>query len=77
MLCNLQVLRCNGIAAIVETSRGDMMKDDYSKFFESFASDIGIKVINPLSANPTKWSNAFKQIVWKCLTIMWDWRLKG
>ena len=35
--------------------------------------------INPLSANPTKWSNTLKQfvgfcrrIVWVCLTILWD-----
>ena len=37
-----------------------------------------------LSANPTKWSNKFKQLVansrqiaWVCLTILWGWRLKG
>ena len=41
-------------------------------------------IINPLSANPTKWSNTLKQfvgesrwIVWVCLTILWGWRLKG
>ena len=39
---------------------------------------------NPLNVNPTKWSNTFKQflgksrrIVWVCLTILWDWRLKS
>ena len=39
---------------------------------------------NPLSANPTKWSNALKQfvdksrrIVWVCLTILSGWRLKA
>ena len=35
--------------------------------------------INSLSANPTKWSNTFKQfrrIVWVCLTILWGWHLK-
>ena len=38
---------------------------------------------NPLSANPTKWSNTLKQfvyhsrqIVWVRLTILWGWRLK-
>ena len=38
----------------------------------------------PLSINPTKWSNTLKQssancwqIVLVCLTILWDWRLKG
>ena len=38
---------------------------------------------NPLSANPTEWSNTFKQfvsnsqwIVWVYLTILWDWRWK-
>ena len=40
-------------------------------------------LINPLSANLTKWSNILKQyvgnfrrIVWVCLTILWGWRLK-
>ena len=41
------------------------------------------KTLNPLSANPTKWSNILKkfvgktqQIVWVCLTISWGWCLK-
>ena len=29
----------------------------------------GVK-LNPLSANPTKWSNTLKQFVGKCLTIL-------
>ena len=40
--------------------------------------------INLLSTNFTKWSNTLKQfvgcyrqIVWVCLTILWDWRFKG
>ena len=40
--------------------------------------------INPLNANPIKWSNKLKQfvgnsrlIVWVCLTILWGWHLKG
>ena len=33
--------------------------------------------INPLSDNPTKLSNTLKQFVGVCLTILWDWRLKG
>ena len=40
--------------------------------------------LNPLSFNPTKWSNTLKQfvgnsqrIVWVCLTILWGWRVKG
>ena len=47
-------------------------------------SDVGKVVPNPLSANPTKWSNTLKQfvgycrrIVSVCLTILWGWRLKG
>ena len=39
------------------------------------------KDVNPLSANPTKWSNTSKQFVGNlptnCLTILWGWRLKG
>ena len=41
-------------------------------------------MFNPLSANPTKWSNTLKQfvgkcrqIVWVCLTILWDLHLKA
>ena len=40
--------------------------------------------LNPLSANPTKWSNTLKQvvgsclrIVWVCLTFLWGCHLKG
>ena len=36
--------------------------------------------ISPSSADPTKWSNTLKQfagccrqVVWVCLTILWDW----
>ena len=34
--------------------------------------------VNPLSANPTKWSNISnsRRIVWVCLTILKGWRLK-
>ena len=46
-------------------------------------SILGPLLFNPLSPNPTKWSNTLKQfignsrrIVWVCLTILWDWRLK-
>ena len=42
------------------------------------------KIINPLSANPTKWLNTLRQfidfgrrIVWVCWTILWGWCLKG
>ena len=41
-------------------------------------------IFNPLSVNPTKWSNTIKQfvgrrwqIVWVCLIILWGWLLKG
>ena len=40
-------------------------------------------IINPLSTNPTQWSNTLKQffgksrwIFWVCLTILWGWRFK-
>ena len=37
---------------------------------------------NPLSSNPTKWSNTRRQFVrksrlFRSLTILWGWRLKG
>ena len=47
-------------------------------FWNLTASDI-----NPLTTNITKWPNTRKQfvsccqqIVWLCLTILWDWRVK-
>ena len=46
--------------------------------------NIMTQCLDPLSANPTKWSNRHRQfvgkskrIVWVCLTILWVWRLKG
>ena len=39
--------------------------------------------INPLSVNPTKWSNTqtirrqFTDELFECLTILWNWRLEG
>ena len=41
-------------------------------------------ILTIISANPTKWSNTLTQVagfcwrfVWMCLTILWDWHLKG
>ena len=46
--------------------------------------NIMTQCLDPLSTNPTKWSNRHRQfvgkskrIVWVCLTILWVWRLKG
>ena len=40
-------------------------------------------LVNPLNANPTKWSKTLKQfvdccrrIILVCLTILWSWRLR-
>ena len=42
------------------------------------------QTFNHLNSNPTKWSNTLnnssancRRIVWVCLTILWNWRLKG
>ena len=43
------------------------------KFFDS---KLKPKIIRIYSNNFTKWSNTLKQVVWVCLTILWDWRLK-
>ena len=52
-------------------------------YFARFEKPKKIK-LNPLSANPTKWSSTIKQfvgfcrrIIWVCLTILWGWHLKG
>ena len=46
--------------------------------------NICLKWINPLSPNLSKWSNTLNQLVGSsrrivcvCLTILWDWCLKG
>ena len=61
----------------------------WNSAFHKFLIKIAFPVLflrffNPLRANPTKWSNTLKQFVgnsrqiaWVCLTILWDWRLKG
>ena len=46
-------------------------------YWKAFHSAKTFRPIMPLSDNPTKWSNTVKQFVWVCLTILWDWRLKG
>ena len=61
--------------------------DDFIKAFRRIFHDY-LRHLNPLSANPTKWSNTLKQfvgnsrrivrrIVWACLTVLWNWRLNG
>ena len=37
--------------------------------YDSYCFYLREKILNLLSANPTKWSNT--------LTILWDWRLNG
>ena len=69
-----------------------VLKSAFSKFYsisndgiQKFAKDLNSVMIstldenlNPLSANPTKWSTSLKQfvgccwrIVWVCLTVLW------
>ena len=52
--------------------------------YENVEKTLLIWHLNPLSANPTKWSNTHKQFVgnsqqiaWVSLTILWGWCLKG
>ena len=48
-----------------------------------YFSWIFMREVNPLSANPAKWSKRTQTIrksnliVQMCLTILWGWRLKG
>ena len=56
---------------------------NFSRFYP-FNWVLTMAFYNPLSANPTKWSNTLKQfvrcsqrIVWVRLTILWSWRLNG
>ena len=63
-----------------------LMLPTYSNIFRYPASGSYkiLKNIDPLSANPTKWSKTLKQvvgfyrqIVCVCSTILWGWCLKG
>ena len=63
-----------------------LMLPTYSNIFRYPASGSYkiLKKIDPLSANPTKWSKTLKQvvgfyrrIVCVCSTILWGWCLKG
>ena len=54
----------------------------FLSFSKKETSDM--KWVNPLSTNPTKWSNTLKKFVgkswriaWVCLIILWGWRLKS
>ena len=58
--------------------------DSPLKFMESAFKDDHIRNLNPLSANPTKWSYKFRQFVgnswgfvWVCLTILSGLHLMG
>ena len=45
--------------------------------------ESSVFIVNPLSANPTKWSNtqnnssAVADELFECLLILWSWRVKG
>ena len=46
----------------------------------NYSHQTNANKVNPLSTNPTKWSNTWSKmvlrIVWVCLTILWSWSLK-
>ena len=54
------------------------IKNFFSLFPANYRPQRKVSTINPLTANPTKWSNTLKQffsnsrrIFWSCLTILW------
>ena len=47
-----------------------LKRPDPLRYFDNFGA-----LFNPLNAYPTKWSDT--QAVRICLTILWEWRLKG
>ena len=60
------------------------LKSIFYKYKGMFMSEMRWATFNPLSSNPTKWSNTLKQFVGQsrrivsvCLTILWSCRVKG
>ena len=56
----------------------------YQTYIYLSIQEINVFLIDPLTANPTKWSNTLKTIRWLlqkncrvCLTILWGLLLKG
>ena len=67
---------------MLQKSKGDSLNPSFKNLI--IFHYLPCICINPLNANPTKWSNKLKQfvgnsrlIVWVCLTILWGWHLKG
>ena len=82
----LYVKELNHFVPIYHMSRQMQQCNKYSRILEYFKINgyIGKIRVNPLSANPTKWSKTLKhfvsncrRIAWVCLTIFWGWCLKG
>ena len=55
----------------------------FIKVYFIFFVNSFLSIPNPLSANPTIWSNILKEFlgfcrrdIWVCLTILWGWRLR-
>ena len=71
-----------GKNSIIDLSRCQYASEQCSHARTYIFHNINFQV-NPLSANPTKWSNTFKlfvancrRITWVCLNILWGWRLR-
>ena len=71
--CYKRVLEANELAYATTTKESIISRKLGTRDFWRIANSV----LNPLSANPTEWPNTLKQIVWVCLTILWNWRLKG
>ena len=62
-----------------------LIKDSFLLSAEVLGITIKTSCLNPLSTNPTRWSNTFwqltlktcEQIVWVCLVILWGWPWTG
>ena len=89
-LCKLALVLSKAFFDIHVTLELIFTQERYVKWEKHFAvlyyKDIqkAFDDFNPLNVNFIKWSNTLKQfvgssqrIVWMCLTILWDWHLKG
>ena len=69
---------------IIQSYLKEFSKKTFKKRYVNFKKSFEYWALNPLSANPTKWSNTLKwfggcwrRIVSVCLTISRGWCLKG
>ena len=79
-----QVFSCEFCGLSKNTFFAEQLKATASVYEYLIQETLSTLYLNPLNANPTNGqthsnnsSAVSRRIVWMCLTILWDWGLKG